>query len=152
MVSKNSLSFLIKKPTTEQEWSEFHRIQKTEIIDQKANIVYNYNHPDLKKPTYYTFLFYEDNKIMGVVSTEQLTQNKWAIRPIAIDGKQKNRGLGTILIKMLEHWLKQQGATLIKLHASAKAINFYKRNGYEKMPFKEDKYQHSKCIDMGKYL
>lgn len=152
MINKLSLNFSLKKPAIKQEWTEFHRIQKTEIIDPKPDIIYNYDHPDLKKPNFHIFLFYKNSKIIGIASTEQLNKNIWALRSLAIDERQKNKGLGTILIKMVEFWIKQQAATTIKLHSNHKAFNFYKRNGYKKMPFKENKPRRYGQIDMGKYL
>lgn len=64
------LNFLIKKPETEREWSEFHRIRKIEIFHRYLGIIYAYdpNHSSIKDLNGHHFVFYMEDKIIGVVS------------------------------------------------------------------------------------
>ena len=144
--------FYLREVRTNNEWSQYHRIRKTELFEQYLqNTVYDPNHPSLADPNTRHYVFYKGAQIIGTVFTDRLDEKHVALRLLAIDQGLKNKGYGSILIQQIEAVVKNENYQVILLHANVPAYNFYKRNGYVEMEFKEPSIG-KKCIDMGKLI
>ena len=140
----------LRKVNTDNEWEQYHIIRETELFNDPDN-KYDRMHPSLSDSNNLHYVFYKGVDIIGVIQIEQLTSEKVAFRNIAIKGKFKNQGFGSDLIKQAEIITKNKGYKLILLHAAKEAYNFYKRNGFSEMEFKEVGFS-LECIDMGKKI
>lgn len=83
------------------------------------------------------FGLFDDDKIIGVVSVF-LNKNvnfkeiiQYQIRGMAILEEYQNKNLGKLLIEEAEKYCKSKNATIIWFNAREKAVNFYKKFGYE---------------------
>ncbi|AIF80677.1 hypothetical protein I862_00560 [endosymbiont of Acanthamoeba sp. UWC8] len=141
----------LREVNTDNEWEQYHTIRETELFNNSDN-KYDRMHPSLSDSNNLHYVFYKGADIIGVIQLEQLTSKKVAFRNIAIKGNFKNRGFGSDLIKQAERIAKNKGYKLILLHAAKEAYNFYKRNGFSEMEFKEKVEFNLECIDMGKKI
>ncbi len=144
-------SFCIKRPESQNEWNEYHRIRREEIFDRIDGVEYDYNHPSLIHSENHHFILCMNEKIIGTFHFELLKNKRAAIRTIAISGDKKNKGYGSQLLKLGEEEIKKHEVKTIHLHANPKAYGFYKRNNYVEMSF-EDASINEDTIDMGKNL
>ncbi|KIE05404.1 hypothetical protein NF27_DT01780 [Candidatus Jidaibacter acanthamoeba] len=141
----------LREVKTDNEWEQYHIIREAELFKNPDN-KYDRMHPSLSDSNNLHYVFYKGADIIGVIQIEQLTSEKVAFRNIAIKGNFKNRGFGSDLIKQAERIAKNKGYKLILLHAAKEAYNFYKRNGFSEMEFKEEVEFNLECIDMGKKI
>lgn len=66
-----------------------------------------------------------------VVSTCRVFyDNGWVIGRICVKREWRGRGLGALIIKTAEDFIKKRNGTSIRLHAQTRAVDFYKRCGY----------------------
>ena len=145
---------MLRHPLSDREWNAYHRIQQEQI----GNLIgIEYNLKDLKHSdeNQKKFVLYKGACVIGIAELEFLHQTEAALRPFAIDTPYQNQRLGSQFLSLLEKWLKQQGKTLLRLHAHPKALSFYQRLSYEKMPFYDPNvkpHDSFKTIDLGKFL
>lgn len=142
----------IVKVLTDREWQAYHRIRKEQIFDLMG-VIYNTDHFTYKDQAYVNLVLYHGSEIVGVAQLQYLDADVVALRPFAIDAPYQNQGLGSIFLKNIERWLRQQGKKLIRLHANPPAVKFYEQHGYTRMPFPEpERTQNIECVDMGKQI
>lgn len=94
------------------------------------------NHPDYK-----TFIVCEEDQIVGmagVVHNYFFEQNGKYVRLVAfvISHSNRKKGLGKLLLKYVERWAKNSGATSIFLNCGNRderkqAHKFYQKSGYQ---------------------
>ena len=147
----SEMNFSLCKPKSSQDWNVYHQIRKESIFDP-INVTYDLNHPSLTNRNNHHFCFFHENQIIGTLQIEKLNDNKVCIRTIVIEKNQRNRGFGSILLKLAETKSLELGASIIHLHGSPEAKSFYLRNGYKEMLFPDDISINSETIDFGKYL
>ncbi len=142
----------IVKALTDREWHEYHRIRKEQIFDL-LNIEYNPNHFTLKDKAHVHLVLYKGSEIAGVAQLEYLKTPEVALRPFAIDTPYQGQGLGSTFLTAIEKWVLQQGCNIIRLHANPRAVRFYERHGFSRMPFDEaGRGVNAEAVDMGKTL
>ncbi len=140
----------IVKALTDREWQAYHRIRKEQIFDL-IGAEYNPQHPSLNDPAHIHLVLYKGSDIAGVAHLQFLDDHNAVLRPFAMDAPYQKKGLGSIYLKQIERWLRQQGCQLLRLHAQPKAVKFYERLGYERMPFVEESRPVVEGqVDMGK--
>jgi ribosomal protein S18 acetylase RimI-like enzyme len=78
-----------------------------------------------------------DSKLIGVCSFfkynhQLLTEEfQYQLRGMAVLNTYQNKGLGNILLNYGETLLKEKNTNIIWCNAREKALNFYKKMGYE---------------------
>lgn len=132
------------------EWEAYHRIKKSEIFDSTA-FEYDPNHLSTTSQHDFHFVMYVGVEITAIAHVELMGDGVAALRAIATDPHFRRKGYGSILLTLVEHWLKHQGFGIIKLHADRSAELFFRCFGYVEMLF-EDKSILSNPLDMGKIL
>lgn len=146
----NSLRMI--KCTHNWEWEHYHRIRRT-VIFEPMGVQYDKEHPTICAVNHHHFLLLRGITPVGVAHLEELKEHAYALRPFAIDTAYQNKGLGRYFLPYIEKWIKNNGGTLLKLHAALRAVPFYTRLDYVRMEFAEEKTPLSlDTIDMGKYL
>ncbi|MBN1684210.1 MAG: GNAT family N-acetyltransferase [Gammaproteobacteria bacterium] len=145
--------FMIRMPRNQKDWNMYHQIRIEEIFEPYfPGVPYNGEHPSLKLSNHFHYCLWLGRQIIGVCHIELLGDGRAAIRPIAIKKSFQNQSLGSQFLKLLEQKIADLGCHLIQLHANPKAITFYERNGYIRMPFPENRQLAIEVIDMGKEL
>lgn len=135
-----------------REWSEYHRIRKTQIADLKG-IPYDPTHPRFEAPNHYHFVLYKGTEIIGISHVEFRSDSTCILRPFAIDAPFQNQGYGSQFLRIIENWLQYQGIKALYLHAHQEAVSFYERLGYIPMTFEDQKTPPPitiPCVDLGK--
>jgi GNAT superfamily N-acetyltransferase len=60
-----------------------------------------------------------------------------ALRSLATDEPFKKQGYGSIMMELLEKWIRILGGKAIQLHADLKTESFYRKLGYVAMLFND---------------
>lgn len=70
-----------------------------------------------------------------VISTAEGAYSAW-VEDVVIDNAQRGRGIGKQLLKAIEEWAKEQGATRLQLLADMQnqpALEFYRSSGWQQL-------------------
>lgn len=132
------------------EWQEYHRIRKQQIFDS-INIKYDPNHPTITIDNHHHFVLYKNTEIIAAAHIEFLNDNEAALRSLAVDGSQQNKGFGKYMMQLLEEWLKHKNVKVLKMHARPTAESFYRKLGYVNMEFNDISIQKN-YINLGKNI
>ncbi len=130
----------------------YHEIIKTNIFDEHAHIVYDYNHPSLTAQNVEFFLLFCDYEMVGAFMWEHHDHELILFRALAIHKKHHGKGYGKILLELAENKARDMGYKKILLHSRPGAYNFYTKHGYINMDFSWDKSIFTDSIDMGKFI
>lgn len=152
MDNAENLDFM--RPSSQDDWLHYHRIRQEQIFNRHSHVVYDPHHWTLIHPNHFHFILKKIDQVLGVIHIEFLDDQRAAIRPFAIDAPYQNQGYGSHLLKLAEKWIRQQGRTIIQLHANPPAVSFYERAGYTPHPFPEGSVEQltRNCVDMMKRL
>lgn len=137
---------------TDREWDEFHTQCATLFEDLPGLATYDRNYPTFKNPDYFHFVLYVGTQIVTAAQIQKLNEVEWAVRFLVTKLAERGKGYGTACMQLLEKWMKQQGCTLVRLHASRMAEPFYRGIGYEDLPWTVDKSIDHEAVDLGKKL
>lgn len=140
----------VHQVTHVEEWNTYHRIRREQNFEPLKR-VYDEHHPSMFAENSYNFILYKGTTIVSVILIEFLNDREAAIRSLATDGPMQRRGYGKYLVQFIEKWIKEQGCSIIHVHANLKAEGFYRALGYIEMPF-DDVPTIQEVIDLGKIL
>jgi GrpB-like predicted nucleotidyltransferase (UPF0157 family)/GNAT superfamily N-acetyltransferase len=105
------------------EWDFAKKIRQKYFLD-KLNMTdpyeWTFNHPD-----HIHFVLYIGIDVIGYAHIQLLTKLRTAIRIIAIEEKERNKGFGKQFLIWIETWLKWQGYLSIYAESSSDMIHFY---------------------------
>lgn len=135
----------------DREWDAYHRIRIQQIFEP-LGIGYDNSHPKLVHEGNFHFVLYKGSQVVSTAHVERLNDNEMALRCLATDGSCQNAGYGAYLLKLLEEWIGEQGARVIKMHSFSNAVPFYQKHGYQDMPFIEQTPTHLDYVHLGKVL
>lgn len=142
----------IKFVETLLEWEIYHKLRETLLFQAYGRTEYDRNHPSLTAENHYHFVMYDGEKIVTIAMLQILDDGRAALRALATDPDFQMRGYGAKAMVYLENWAKEQGCTLMIMHAARPAVGFYRRVGYKDMNFSEDRSINVDIIDLGKEL
>lgn len=108
----------------------------------------------LEQKDHLHWLLYDGEKVVGYVHVQIWPGQRAALRIIVVDEKKRGQGMGELLMNHCEQALKDQGIKVLQTEASPSAYQFYKKLGYEEMPFNnpDGEPTHPNDRAMGKYL
>jgi GrpB-like predicted nucleotidyltransferase (UPF0157 family)/GNAT superfamily N-acetyltransferase len=111
--------------------------------------IWTFNHPE-----HVHFILYQGTEIIAYAHVQLWPQKRAALRIIVIDTDKRNQGFGGQFLQLIEKWLKTQGYQTIHTESSPEALQFYKKYGYDTMPFNDpDNYPSDLSdIPIGKKL
>ncbi len=119
----------------ENEWSAIKNFRKKYFFDPQR----------ITDP--YTWTFTEDNHkhlilykgvdIIGYMHIQLWFDQRAAIRIIIIDENERNKHYGSYFLQITEQWLNRLKYKSLHVEAHPKALEFYRKNGYEDMPFND---------------
>lgn len=85
---------------------------------------------DSKETSCFTFGWYEEERLVGVLIAESLTDNGCMIWYIAVRPEDQGKGYGSKLLSSFEEYSKSIGIKWIYLVASKNSLEFYRKNDY----------------------
>ena len=138
--------------------THYKELEKAKNLRQK----YIFDQAGLQDPYLWTFesedhihfVLYKGAEIIGYAHIQAWSENRAALRIIAIDENYRNKGYGGEFLKLCEKWLRLQGYKSLHIESSPKAYSFYKKYGYIEMPFNDpDNYPSDESdVPVGKIL
>lgn len=139
------------RPTHHQEWEDYHRIRKTEILDP-LGVMYDANHPSMTSSTAQHFILCCGVDVRTVAHIDILNQSQAALRALATDKRFQSQGYASALLVLIEKWLKKQGIHTLHTHSHIHAKTFYEKQGFTEMPGVYPSSFQAPYIDLGKVL
>lgn len=133
-----------------EDWDAYHRIRDEQIFDRN-DIAYDKNHPSITAENHFHFVLCKGTRVVSVAHVELLNEKEAAIRSLATDEPEKNKGYGKKLMELLERWIALQGRKTIKLHSALEAEKFYRKLGYQDIEF-SDPCISKQFVNLGKSL
>lgn len=99
-------------------------------------------------------VLYHGTEIIGYAHIQFWSDQRAAIRIIAIDENKRNQNSGTVFLAFIERWLKSLGVKSIHAESRQSSLRFYLKNGYTNMPFDDPENHESDPNDVpvGKLL
>lgn len=138
------------KALTDREWASVHNFRQKYFFRSEIDpYVWTFEHPE-----HVHFVFYKSAEIIGYAHLRLGKEGKAVIRIIVIEANNRNKGFGSLFLKLCERWLSHHGFNTILLQSSPEAYKFYLQHEYAKMPFDDpDGYEtHPNDIEMVKIL
>lgn len=133
-----------------REWEQYHRI-KNEQIFADLDVKYDPNHPTVTAENHFHFILCHGMDIVSIAHIEFLANDEAALRAIATDKHEQNKGYASEMLLLLEKWLKRHNKKILKLHSRLTAEKFYCKRGYDDMEF-DDPCIKNEYVDLGKFL
>ena len=99
-------------------------------------------------------IFYEGVDMIGYAHIQFWPEQRAALRIFVIDACFRKHGFGSKFLHLCEQWLKKKGIRSLHDEARPDAVMFYRKNGYEEMPFNDPSGEPPSPHDiaMGKIL
>ena len=99
-------------------------------------------------------ILYQGTEIIGYAHIQFWSDNKAAIRIIAVDEGKRSKNAGSAFLVLIEKWLKSLGVKSIHAESRQTSLRFYLKNSYTEMPFNdpEGHESHPNDIPVGKVL
>lgn len=74
---------------------------------------------------------YDGDRLVGIAILSPVDKDVVQMRQVAVDQSYQKRGIGKALVKYIEDYAREEGFSLIILHARAIALSFYEQMNYE---------------------
>jgi GrpB-like predicted nucleotidyltransferase (UPF0157 family) len=132
------------------EWEEFHSLC-VQLFDGKSGVTYDRNYPSFSNSNFFHFVLYVGFEIVSAAQLERLSSDDFVMRFLITKPTERQKGYGVAFVKLLEKWMRQQGAKRVKLHSSRTAEIFYRSLGYSDILF-DDVSIDPLAVDLGKEL
>jgi len=99
-------------------------------------------------------IFYKGVEIVGYAHIQFWQDKRCAIRIIVVDEGNRNQGLGSNFLRLIEKWLKSLSVKSIHAESRQSSLGFYLKNGYAEIPFNNPENYESdpRDIAVGKVL
>ncbi|MES2199724.1 MAG: bifunctional GrpB family protein/GNAT family N-acetyltransferase [Chlamydiota bacterium] len=107
---------------TDKEWAAVDALRNQPLEDS------------LKQKNHIHFVFYRNAVIIGYAHLQLYQNNEAILQCMAIDENHRNLGFGSLLLKLCERWLKEQGFPILSIYPSQKYHAFYSNHGYTETP------------------
>jgi ribosomal protein S18 acetylase RimI-like enzyme len=124
-----NLSIEIREPKTEEEFEQYYLL-RWRIMRQPWNMPRGSEKDDLEEESIHVAAF-KLGEIIGCGRAHFTSKDQAQIRWMAVDERFQKQGIGSKLLIELEKKIFQNGAKEIILKAREKAVNLYKKQGYE---------------------
>lgn len=138
--------FRILKCSDEKEWAAAKYFRDKYFFEPhgiKDPYTWTFNHSE------HTHLnFYEGVEIVGYIHIQFWSDNRAAIRIIAVEENKRSKNLGSQFLSLIENWLKKINVKSIHAESRQSSLNFYLKNGYEKMSFNDPEGHESDASDV----
>lgn len=112
-----------------QEWAAYHRIHEEQIFAPLQR-EYDRTHPSLSAENHYHLVLYKGTTIVAAAHLEFLSRDEVLLHTIAIDTGYQKQGLGTVMMRDIERWIKNHGCARIHVKAPSFVAAFFRKRGY----------------------
>lgn len=135
-----------------EEWEGAKRMRQRYFFDPLSISdphEWTFNHPD-----HVHFILSLGMEFIGYAHIQLWPDSRAAIRIIVIDEAKRSSHFGTHLLSQCERWLAKERYKSLHTESRANAVDFYIKNGYVEMPFKDPEHHesHPDDIAVGKWI
>jgi ribosomal protein S18 acetylase RimI-like enzyme len=123
--------FLIKKPSTQQEWEDYYNLRFTVLREPWGQPKGSEVLKDEDQADHAMVVDLASDKIVGVARMQTNTPAQTQVRCVAVSPEVQGKGVGKMLMKYLEDIAQQRGIKEIVLDARENAVKFYQSIGYD---------------------
>lgn len=122
--------FKIRQPTGEDEFKVYYQL-RWKLLRAPWNQPRGSEVDDLENQSFHLMAIDEKNEVIGVARLQFNSNSEAQIRYMAVADSHQRRGIGRELIRALEDHARSSGSKKIVLDARERAVDFYKKMGYE---------------------
>ena len=131
--------FELRVPQGQMEWGAYHSIRLKALFEPyHPDVAYKRDHPDESKPDNYPLGLIADGELVGTIRIDLLDETRAALRLVAIHPDRQGQGLGAVLLRLAEDFIRLRGRRRIVVHGNPPAVGFYLASGYVERPWDED--------------
>lgn len=120
----------IIEPATPEEFEKYYRL-RFQTLRAPWGEPEGSERADDDATAVHALLLNDAGEAVGVCRLHLNTPQEGQLRFMGIRADQQGKGLGNQLLSYLEERAQQLGAEHMTLQAREKAVNFYRRNGYD---------------------
>lgn len=74
---------------------------------------------------------YSGKQLVGILLLKQVIQSGMQMRQVAVAADIQGKGVGKIMVRFSERWMKDNGVSFVILHARKTAVPFYLQQDYK---------------------
>jgi ribosomal protein S18 acetylase RimI-like enzyme len=136
LVQYSKDGYVLRSPSTKEEWDAYHKIRITEIHNRYCpELTYDYKDPEENLENNFQFVLLSPNTadVVGVIRIDLLDSREAALRWVAIRKDLQGQGIGRRMLKLAELFVINQGRSLVRVPAEENSRWFYEKQGYAYM-------------------
>ena len=126
--SMNS-EFTLAEPVTEADFKKYFEFRWRWLREPWGKSIGS-ERDEYESSAFHVMVLNKDLEIIGVGRLHSIGQHKAQIRYMAVDEKNRAKGIGTAILEKLESHAIRSGATELVLNARENAVQFYQHRGY----------------------
>ena len=101
------------------------------ILRKPLGLVYDQEELAQENDSYHLACYNEQEQIIGCLVLKPVSNTEIKMRQVAVAENQQGKGVGKLLVKYSEAFVKEKGFSKITLHARKVAYNFYIKLNYQ---------------------
>ena len=118
------------------DWQAYHDIRRTVLFEARGLRGYDANHPDEHVPTNHPLLLKcKREGAVGTVRLDQRPDSGGIVRMVAIRGDRRRRGVGRIMMTLLEKRARSWAMETLYVNSARDAVGFYEKLGFRPFIF-----------------
>jgi N-acetylglutamate synthase-like GNAT family acetyltransferase len=127
-------SCVLRSPSTQQEWDDYHMIRQAEIVARYCPVDYQYDYEDPEEQAALNFRFILVLKalqtVIGTLRIDLLSCDESSLRWVAIAQAFQKKGYGTRMLELGQKFVASQNRKLIRIPAEKTSSGFYEKIGF----------------------
>ena len=144
---------VLRSPKGTAEWSAYHAIRRRAIFETYLpEVAYDPDHPDETGPGRRSLVLVTEGEVVGTVRVDLLDDERAALRLVAIDPDRQREGHGSVLLRLVEDFIRSERRSRVILHGNPETIGFYLTKGYAEAPWADDVSMAGEHVDLAKEL
>jgi GNAT superfamily N-acetyltransferase len=124
------MSYELRAVATPEDLAAMHDVRRATLFTPDRGVVYDEHHPHDLNPANQCFLFWYEQKPIGVVRLDPRGEDAMVVRLVGILPQLQGQGHGRVLGRLVEAEARRRGARRLMLNARDTAVGFYEKTGW----------------------
>lgn len=120
-------AYRLDRPRCDQDWQAYHGIRRKVFHLPKPD--------DPISPDCHPLLLFLEDKPIGAIQVDDLSNDAAALRLVAIDPAWQGGGHGRVMLQEAECYVRRMGCKKAVVYATPEAAGFYDQAGYDEEDF-----------------
>ena len=120
----------ITSPSTEREWRDYYHV-RWQVLREPWGQPPGSERDEYENKSFHAMAINHDDEILGVGRLTKINPRLAQIRYMAVISDAQRLGIGSLLLKRLEHEAMAWNIKNIKLNARDSHLGFYVKHGYQ---------------------